>query len=114
MLFFFIYQTLTGKLVQVLGNMPSSPESSSDSSVGSPHNQYDGPNLEAESALPAVVSTCLIICPLLIFWVVLFISIESFKLENLNDAFQHFSQSHKNFVYKRNVLPQDAISQIDI
>ena len=55
---FFLYfnQTLTGKLVQVLGNMPSSPESSSDSSVGSPHNQYDGPNLEAESALPAVVS----------------------------------------------------------
>ncbi|KAK3714003.1 hypothetical protein RRG08_009701 [Elysia crispata] len=47
--------TLTGKLVQVLGNMPSSPESSSDSSVGSPHNQYDGPNLEAESALPAVL-----------------------------------------------------------
>ena len=36
--------------------MPSSPDSSSDSSVGSPHNQYDGPNLEAESALPGVVS----------------------------------------------------------
>ena len=38
------------------GIMPSSPDSSSDSSVGSPHNQYDGPNLEAESALPGVVS----------------------------------------------------------
>ncbi|XP_059175144.1 probable ubiquitin carboxyl-terminal hydrolase FAF-X isoform X4 [Physella acuta] len=47
--------TLTGKLVQVGGNMPSSPDSSSDSSVGSPHNQYDGPNLEAESALPGVL-----------------------------------------------------------
>ncbi|KAK0066423.1 ubiquitin carboxyl-terminal hydrolase FAF-X isoform X1 [Biomphalaria pfeifferi] len=46
---------LTGKLVQVGGNMPSSPDSSSDSSVGSPHNQYDGPNLEAESALPGVL-----------------------------------------------------------
>ncbi|KAH9509417.1 putative ubiquitin carboxyl-terminal hydrolase FAF-X [Bulinus truncatus] len=47
--------TLTGKLVQVGGNMPSSPDSSSDSSVGSPHNQYDGPNPEAESALPGVL-----------------------------------------------------------
>lgn len=36
--------------------MPSSPESSSDSSVGSPHNQFDGQNGEAESALPGVVS----------------------------------------------------------
>lgn len=36
--------------------MPSSPDSSSDSSVGSPHNQYEGPNVEAESCLPGVVS----------------------------------------------------------
>ena len=38
--------------------MPSSPDSSSDSSTGgSPHNQYDGPNIEAENCLPGVVST---------------------------------------------------------
>ncbi|BFZ00611.1 hypothetical protein BsWGS_03650 [Bradybaena similaris] len=47
--------TLNGKLLQVGGNMPSSPESSSDSSVGSPHNQFDGQNGEAESALPGVL-----------------------------------------------------------
>ena len=36
--------------------MPSSPDSSSDSSTGgSPHNQYDGPNIEAENCLPGVV-----------------------------------------------------------
>ena len=36
--------------------MPSSPDSSSDSSVGSPHNHCEGPNIEAESCLPGVVS----------------------------------------------------------
>ena len=37
--------------------MPSSPDSSSDSSTGgSPHNPYDGPNIEAENCLPGVVS----------------------------------------------------------
>ncbi|XP_067668544.1 ubiquitin carboxyl-terminal hydrolase 9X-like [Haliotis asinina] len=47
--------TVTAKLVQVGSNMPSSPDSSSDSSVGSPHNAYDGPNVEAENSLPGVL-----------------------------------------------------------
>ncbi|CAG0892062.1 unnamed protein product, partial [Darwinula stevensoni] len=45
---------LTGKLVPA-NPMPSSPDSSSDSSAGSPQHQYDGPNAEAENALPGVV-----------------------------------------------------------
>ncbi|XP_025080256.1 LOW QUALITY PROTEIN: probable ubiquitin carboxyl-terminal hydrolase FAF-X [Pomacea canaliculata] len=49
------FQTLTAKLVQMGSNMASSPDSSSDSSVGSPHNQYEGPNVEAESCLPGVL-----------------------------------------------------------
>lgn len=36
--------------------MPSSPDSSSDSSTGSPHHTFDGPNIEAENCLPGVVS----------------------------------------------------------
>lgn len=35
--------------------MPSSPDSSSDSSSGSPHHAYDGPNVEAERTLPGVI-----------------------------------------------------------
>lgn len=46
---------LTGKLYQVNSNMPSSPDSSSDSSTGSPHHPYEGPNLEAECCLPGVI-----------------------------------------------------------
>jgi len=46
---------ITAKLVQVGSNMPSSPDSSSDSSTGSPHNVYDGPNMEAEGCLPGVL-----------------------------------------------------------
>uniref|UniRef100_T1IZS4 ubiquitinyl hydrolase 1 n=1 Tax=Strigamia maritima TaxID=126957 RepID=T1IZS4_STRMM len=41
---------ITGKLCQVGSNMPSSPDSSSDSSTGSPQHPYDGPNAEAESS----------------------------------------------------------------
>lgn len=37
--------------------MPSSPDSSSDSSGGSPHHTFDGPNVEAENCLPGVVSS---------------------------------------------------------
>ncbi|RWS11107.1 putative ubiquitin carboxyl-terminal hydrolase FAF-X-like protein [Dinothrombium tinctorium] len=46
---------LSGKLYQVNTNMPSSPDSSSDSSIGSPHHPYDGPNVEAENMLPGVI-----------------------------------------------------------
>ena len=52
----FSFQLITAKLCQVSSNMPSSPDSSSDSSTGSPHNTYDGPNIEAENCLPGVVS----------------------------------------------------------
>nr|CAD7574966.1 unnamed protein product [Timema californicum] len=45
---------LTAKLSQVNANMPSSPDSSSDSSTSSPQHLYDGPNLEAENCLPGV------------------------------------------------------------
>ncbi|XP_041351568.1 probable ubiquitin carboxyl-terminal hydrolase FAF-X isoform X2 [Gigantopelta aegis] len=47
--------TITAKLVQVGSNMPSSPDSSSDSSAGSPHHTEDGPNVEAEHSLPGVL-----------------------------------------------------------
>ncbi|KAK7089931.1 ubiquitin carboxyl-terminal hydrolase 9X-like isoform X2 [Littorina saxatilis] len=47
--------TLSAKLVPGGSNMPSSPDSSSDSSVGSPHNHFEGPNIEAESCLPGVI-----------------------------------------------------------
>ncbi|XP_066267004.1 ubiquitin carboxyl-terminal hydrolase 9X-like isoform X4 [Branchiostoma lanceolatum] len=47
---------ITAKLCQVGANMPSSPDSSSDSSVGSPSNMFDGPNVEAESCLPGVLA----------------------------------------------------------
>ncbi|XP_064082430.1 probable ubiquitin carboxyl-terminal hydrolase FAF-X isoform X2 [Macrobrachium nipponense] len=46
---------LTAKLVQVGNNMPSSPDSSSDSSTGSPQHPYEGPNVEAENCLPGVI-----------------------------------------------------------
>ncbi|XP_013401949.1 probable ubiquitin carboxyl-terminal hydrolase FAF-X isoform X1 [Lingula anatina] len=46
---------ITAKLSQMGTNMPSSPDSSSDSSTGSPHTAYDGPNLEAEQLLPGVI-----------------------------------------------------------
>lgn len=46
---------ITAKLIQVGSNMPSSPDSSSDSSAGSPHHTFDGPNIEAESCLPGVI-----------------------------------------------------------
>ena len=49
-------QLITAKLSQVGSNMPSSPDSSSDSSAGSPHHVYDGPNIETENCLPGVVS----------------------------------------------------------
>lgn len=48
---------ITAKLCQVGSSMPSSPDSSSDSSTGSPHNTYDEPNIEAENCLPGVVSS---------------------------------------------------------
>ena len=46
---------ITAKLCQIGSSMPSSPDSSSDSSTGSPHNTYDGPNVEAENCLPGVL-----------------------------------------------------------
>ncbi|XP_030838236.1 probable ubiquitin carboxyl-terminal hydrolase FAF-X isoform X3 [Strongylocentrotus purpuratus] len=46
---------ITAKLCQMGSNMPSSPDSSSDSSGGSPHHPYDGPNVEAEKCLPGVL-----------------------------------------------------------
>ncbi|XP_071163274.1 ubiquitin carboxyl-terminal hydrolase 9X-like isoform X2 [Mytilus edulis] len=46
---------ISAKLVQVGNNMPSSPDSSSDSSAGSPHHTFDGPNIEAENCLPGVI-----------------------------------------------------------
>ena len=48
-------QILNAKLVFSGSNMPSSPDSSSDSSVGSPHSHFDGPNVEVENSLPGVV-----------------------------------------------------------
>ena len=51
-----VFQLITAKLSEVGSNMPSSPDSSSDSSTGSPHHVYDGPNIEAENCLPGVVS----------------------------------------------------------
>lgn len=50
------FQLITAKLVHVGNSMPSSPDSSSDSSGGSPHHTFDGPNVEAENCLPGVVS----------------------------------------------------------
>ena len=49
-------QLITAKLVHVGNSMPSSPDTSSDSSGGSPHHGFDGPNVEAENCLPGVVS----------------------------------------------------------
>ncbi|XP_067314752.1 ubiquitin carboxyl-terminal hydrolase 9X-like isoform X2 [Pseudorasbora parva] len=50
---------ITAKLTQVSANMASSPDSSSDSSTGSPanhtHHYSDGPNPEVESRLPGVI-----------------------------------------------------------
>uniref|UniRef100_A0A4X1TVK3 USP domain-containing protein n=1 Tax=Sus scrofa TaxID=9823 RepID=A0A4X1TVK3_PIG len=53
------FQVITAKLTQVSSNMPSSPDSSSDSSTGSPgnicHRYSDGPNPEVERCLPGVI-----------------------------------------------------------
>lgn len=49
------WQILIAKLAQVGGNMASSPDSSSDSSTGSPQHPYEGSNIEAENSLPGVV-----------------------------------------------------------
>lgn len=46
---------ITAKLVHIGNSMPSSPDSSSDSSGGSPHRTFDGPNIEAENCLPGVL-----------------------------------------------------------
>jgi len=53
-------QLLSAKLCQANSNVPSSPDSSSDSSTSSPQHPYDGPNLEAENSLPGVVSRSLL------------------------------------------------------
>lgn len=60
--FLLMFQLITAKLIQVGSNMPSSPDSSSDSSAGSPHHTFDGPNIEAESCLPGVVRRYIIPC----------------------------------------------------
>lgn len=60
--FCYMFQLITAKLIQVGSNMPSSPDSSSDSSAGSPHHTFDGPNIEAESCLPGVVRRYIIPC----------------------------------------------------
>lgn len=52
----FYLQIISAKLCQIGTNMPSSPDSSSDSSTGSPQHPFDGPNIEAENCLPGVVS----------------------------------------------------------
>lgn len=44
------------KLVQGSGNLVSSPDSSSDSSTGSPHRTFDSSPNEDEMFLPGVVS----------------------------------------------------------
>jgi ubiquitin carboxyl-terminal hydrolase 9/24 len=46
---------LTAKLYQANTNLPSSPDSSSESSSASPQNLYEGPNIEAENLLPGVI-----------------------------------------------------------
>ncbi|XP_062941292.1 probable ubiquitin carboxyl-terminal hydrolase FAF-X isoform X3 [Cynocephalus volans] len=50
---------ITARLTQINFSMPSSPDSSSDSSTGSPRNHCnhysDGPNPEVESCLPGVI-----------------------------------------------------------
>ncbi|XP_035221479.1 probable ubiquitin carboxyl-terminal hydrolase FAF-X isoform X2 [Stegodyphus dumicola] len=46
---------ISAKLCQIGTNVPSSPDSSSDSSTGSPQHPYDGPNVEAENCLPGVL-----------------------------------------------------------
>ncbi|PIK56077.1 hypothetical protein BSL78_06973 [Apostichopus japonicus] len=46
---------ITAKLCPIGSNMPSSPDSSSDSSGGSPQHPCDGPNIEAEKCLPGVL-----------------------------------------------------------
>ncbi|KAL3226069.1 hypothetical protein MRX96_004512 [Rhipicephalus microplus] len=46
---------LSAKLSQLSAQLPSSPESSSDSSAGSPQHHYDGPHADAEACLPGVL-----------------------------------------------------------
>ena len=53
---FFSLQIVTVKLGTTNEGLPSSPESSSDSSPPPTHNVVDGPRLEAEQRLPGVVS----------------------------------------------------------
>ena len=53
-------QLITAKLVHVGNSMPSSPDTSSDSSGGSPHHTFEGPNVEAENCLPGVVSVTIL------------------------------------------------------
>lgn len=53
---FYIPKVLNAKLYQASMNAPTSPDSSSDSSAGSPSNVFDNPNLELENSLPGVVS----------------------------------------------------------
>ena len=50
-------QIITAKIGTLNNSMPSSPDSSSDSSGGSTPAALDGPNLEAENCLPGVVRT---------------------------------------------------------
>lgn len=72
----FCLQVLTAKLVQVGSNMPSSPDSSSDSSTGSPQHPYEGPNVEAENCLPGVVSFSDLLVVCLLFPLVLTLSFD--------------------------------------
>ncbi|ERE73744.1 putative ubiquitin carboxyl-terminal hydrolase FAF-X isoform 2 [Cricetulus griseus] len=54
----YLWKLITAKFIQINPNMPSSPDSSSDSSTGSPGihcHKYDVPNLEMERCLPGVV-----------------------------------------------------------
>ena len=52
---YFFLQLITAKIGTLNSSMPSSPDSSSDSSGGSTPAALDGPNLEAENCLPGVV-----------------------------------------------------------
>lgn len=74
--------------------MPSSPDSSSDSSTGSPQHPYEGPNVEAENCLPGVVSIeslgCLAVLLSLII-VCEFMYVFMFGLLNSNATFYYLS-----------------------
>ena len=57
-MFLFGFQVMQAKLVH--SNVPNSPDSSEESSGGSPNHHFtagsDGPNTDAEESLPSVVS----------------------------------------------------------